>query len=156
MCANQCNDDRFNAIAKAKTALIESTNISSSNDEMNVLDNLLFRCYQMGWLNKYKVIFGFSEAIKYLEQGKLLARRYWLTDKFVVKQNVNEVGVSIIPNMTSLPKEAKNIILARRNPQLTYINQMLSIDVNGIAESYIPSSEDIFAKDWYIVNKETL
>lgn len=153
MCITQCNDDRFNAIAKAKKDLIESTNISSSNDEINVLDNLLFRCHQMGWLNKYNTLFGFSEVIKYLEQGKLLARRDWLTDKFIVKQNVNEVGVSIIPNMTSLPREAKNIILSRRNPKLTYINQMLIIDTNGVAESYIPSSEDIFAKDWYIVNK---
>ena len=32
---------------------MNSTNIESSPDEMKVLDNMLFRCWQMGWLDKY-------------------------------------------------------------------------------------------------------
>ena len=41
-------DGRFEVITKAKKAIIDSTNIESSADEMKVLDNFLFRCWQMG------------------------------------------------------------------------------------------------------------
>lgn len=44
-------DSRFELINKAKELLIENTNISDSPDEMAVIDNILFRCWQMGWLN---------------------------------------------------------------------------------------------------------
>lgn len=47
-------DGRFGIIAKAKEDLIKSTNIETSEDEMKVLDNFLFRCWQMGWLRKYE------------------------------------------------------------------------------------------------------
>lgn len=52
---NVCGDNRFEIIAKAKQDLLESTNIQSSKDEMKVLDNFLFRCWQMGWLDKYGI-----------------------------------------------------------------------------------------------------
>ena len=48
-----CGDNRFEIIAKAKEALIESTNIENSLEEMAVRDNFLFRCWQMGRLDKY-------------------------------------------------------------------------------------------------------
>lgn len=48
-----CGDGRFEIIEKAKQAIIESTNIETSPEEMAVLDNILFRCWQMGWLDKY-------------------------------------------------------------------------------------------------------
>lgn len=48
-----CDDNRFKIIEKAKRHLIEATNIETSQDEMKVLDSFLFRCWQMGWLNKY-------------------------------------------------------------------------------------------------------
>jgi hypothetical protein len=47
-----CNDNRFNLIAKYKAKLIEATNIETSQDEMAVIDNILFRMWQMGWLDK--------------------------------------------------------------------------------------------------------
>lgn len=34
--------------------LLESTNINTDKEEMQVLDNFLFRCWQMGWLEKYE------------------------------------------------------------------------------------------------------
>ena len=52
--ANVCGDNRFEVIAMAKEALLDSTNISESPDEMKVLDNFLFRCWQMGWLDRYE------------------------------------------------------------------------------------------------------
>ena len=47
------SDNRFDIIEKAKKDIMNSTNIESSPDEMKVLDNMLFRCWQMGWLDKY-------------------------------------------------------------------------------------------------------
>ena len=47
-----CGDNRFEIIAKAKADLLEGTNIETDEAEMAVLDNILFRCWQMGWLNE--------------------------------------------------------------------------------------------------------
>ena len=48
-----CGDNRFEIIKKAKKELLGSTNIDTSKDEMKVIDNFLFRCWQMGWLERY-------------------------------------------------------------------------------------------------------
>ena len=48
-----CGDNRFIIIERAKEDILQSTNIESSKDEMKVLDNFLFICWQMGWLDKY-------------------------------------------------------------------------------------------------------
>ena len=47
-----CDDGRFELIEKYKLMLMESTNISDSKDELKVLDTILFRFWQMGWLDK--------------------------------------------------------------------------------------------------------
>ena len=49
-----CGDNRFEIIDKAKKDLIKITNIEMSPDEMKVIDNFLFRCWQMGWLDMYE------------------------------------------------------------------------------------------------------
>lgn len=46
------NDNRYELIGKYKKKLIESTNIETSEDEMKVIDNILFRMWQMGWLDR--------------------------------------------------------------------------------------------------------
>lgn len=73
------NDDRFEIIKKAKEKLIESTNIDTSPAEMAVIDNFLFRCWQMGWLSSIKetTICGIpiEEVVKILN-GIELERRY--------------------------------------------------------------------------------
>lgn len=51
-----CTDNRFEIIEKAKKHILEATNINTSEDEMKVLDSFLFRCWQMGWLDKYSSI----------------------------------------------------------------------------------------------------
>lgn len=48
-----CTDNRFEIIEKAKRDILDVTNIDTSLDEMKVLDSFLFRCWQMGWLDKY-------------------------------------------------------------------------------------------------------
>lgn len=48
--ADMCGDNRFEIIEAAKKDLIEATNIETSPEEMAVLDNVLFRMWQMDWL----------------------------------------------------------------------------------------------------------
>lgn len=43
-------DDRWKIIYEAKDKLLEDTNIESRPDEMKVIDDILFRMWQMGWL----------------------------------------------------------------------------------------------------------
>ncbi len=50
-----CGDNRFELIKKYKDKLVEATNIEMAKDEMNVIDNILFRFWQMGWLDKLEV-----------------------------------------------------------------------------------------------------
>lgn len=47
-------DNRFTIIQKAKEHIIDATNISTSLDEMKVLDSFLYRCWQLGWLDRYE------------------------------------------------------------------------------------------------------
>lgn len=49
-----CGDDRFELIAKARARLLDATNIESRPEEVAVLDNILFRCWQMGWLDQLR------------------------------------------------------------------------------------------------------
>ena len=51
-----CDDNRFRLIEHYKQKLIESTNIETSPAEMKVLDNILYRIWQMGWLPDLKGI----------------------------------------------------------------------------------------------------
>lgn len=73
--ADICGDNRFEIISRAKEALIESTNIEDSPKEMAVLDNFLFRCWQMGWLDKYKA--GEQEYVdELLKQLEVVEKEY--------------------------------------------------------------------------------
>lgn len=47
-----CTDNRFKLIKKYKQELVNATNIETSPEEMVVIDNILFRFWQMGWLEK--------------------------------------------------------------------------------------------------------
>ena len=60
--SNCCVDNRFAIIKLAKEDLIKSTNIESDKEEMKVIDNILYRCWQMGWLEKYEDIINKHEA----------------------------------------------------------------------------------------------
>lgn len=72
ICETMAGDNRFEIIAKAKQAILEGTNIDTSEDEMKVLDNFLFRCWQMGWLDKYddKVLAWMPLPKPYREDGE--------------------------------------------------------------------------------------
>ena len=54
--SDMIDDNRFALIKKYKQRLIEGTNIESSHEEMEVLDSILFRFWQMGWLDKLEEV----------------------------------------------------------------------------------------------------
>lgn len=99
--------------------------------------------------------FGFGNVIQFLKEGKSCRRSSW-NDKgmFIVKQIPAHITSDIIPNMQSIPQSAKDILMKRENPHIDYTNQMLIINQDGKADSWIPSSSDVFAKDWEVLLDE--
>ena len=94
----------------------------------------------------------FGKAIEVLKSGKAIRRTGWHgKGMFVVKQVPSHITGDIIPNMQSLPQSAKDILMSRDNPHIDYTNQMLIINPDGRADSWVPSSSDIFAEDWEVV-----
>ena len=96
--------------------------------------------------------FNFGCAIEHLKTGKAIRRSGWNgKGLFVVKQVPAHITGDIIPNMQSLPQSAKDILMKRENPHIDYTNQMLIINPDGRADSWVPSVSDVFAEDWEVV-----
>lgn len=97
----------------------------------------------------------FGKAIKALKNGKAIYRSGWNgKGLFVIKQVPASINGDIIPIMQSLPQAAKDLLMARENPHIDYTNQMLIINKDGRADSWVASSSDTFAEDWAIVGEE--
>lgn len=96
-------------------------------------------------------VFSFGIALKMLEHGHLLCRSGWNGKNLVVfKQVPNDIGTDTIPNMKSLPADAKNHIMNTMK-RIDYTSQCLIYNGNtGRADSWVPSVSDIFAKDWML------
>lgn len=104
-------------------------------------------CATTGYLN-------FGHVIYFLKEGKACRRSGWSgKGLFIVKQIPTHITGEIIPNMQSLPQSAKDILMSRENPHIDYTNQILIIHPDGRADSWIPSSSDIFAEDWEIIDE---
>lgn len=98
--------------------------------------------------------YNFGTAIRFLKAGGAVRRAGWNgKGLFVVKQVPAYISADIIPNMQSLPQSAKGIIMARAEPHIAYTNQMLIIHPDGRADSWVPSSSDVFAEDWELVTE---
>lgn len=98
--------------------------------------------------------FNFGYVIKFLKDGKACRRSGWSgKGLFIVKQIPAHITEEIIPNMQSLPQSAKNILMSRENPHIDYTNQMLIIHPDGRADSWVPSSSDVFAEDWEVIDE---
>ncbi len=96
----------------------------------------------------------FGGAIELLKSGLAVRRKGWNgKGLFVVKQVPSHITEDIIPKMQSLPQIAKDILMKRENPHIDYTNQMLIINPDGRADSWVPSSSDVFAEDWEIVDE---
>lgn len=96
----------------------------------------------------------FGGAIDLLKAGFAVRRKGWNgKGLFVVKQIPAHITGDIIPNMQSLPQIAKDILMNRENPHIDYTNQMLIINPDGRADSWVPSVSDVFAEDWEIARE---
>ena len=80
--AELCTDNRFELIEKYKQKLIEATNITDALDEMTVIDNILFRFWQMGWLDRLEQSescwIPVSEQLPHDEDNVLVTRYFTL------------------------------------------------------------------------------
>ena len=93
----------------------------------------------------------FGQVIEALKEGKAVQRAGWNgKGLFVIKQVPTVIGADIIPNMQSLPQAAKDILMSREVPEIKYTNQMLIVNPDGRADSWVPSSSDVFAEDWQL------
>ena len=97
-----CGDNRFEIIQKAKAALLAYTNIDRSPDEMAVLDSILFRAWQMGWLDKYET--DYKERMK--KEYWQLRERYDKLQEMITKYDAGTLDFT--PNCEmDLLKEQK-------------------------------------------------
>lgn len=96
--------------------------------------------------------FSFGVAVNLLKQGFTVRRQGWNgKNMFVIKQVPAHIESDIIPNMQSLPKSAKDLILNGKG-FIDYTSQCLIYNGNtGRADSWVPSISDVFADDWEIV-----
>lgn len=98
--------------------------------------------------------YDFGTAVKFLKAGGAVRRAGWNgKGLFVVKQVPSHITADIIPNMQSLPQSAKDILMSRENPHIDYTNQMLIINPDGRADSWVPSVSDVFAEDWELITE---
>ena len=97
-----CTDDRFELIEKAKAKLLEATNIEMRPDEMAVIDSILFRCWQMGWLDQLResAALGGGECEWELEHSGTLYDKWRCSEcKFLfVEPRCDQGYMDLVPN----------------------------------------------------------
>lgn len=107
-----------------------------------------------------KYSMNFTEVIEGLQQGHNYTRSLWNGKKFITLQIPADISRDIIPKMTSLNDEAKELLLDHGDGMIHYRNQVLQVsfdndDRQNIATYYIPTWEDIFADDWVWSDTDT-
>lgn len=161
--AYKCADkflDRMNIEYSAEIDKFEKDYVFVESDKFNELP-LLTRVSlyaqnmtQKQYCDLLQGGFDFGTALKLLEAGAAVRRNGWNgKGMFIVKQIPAHITADIIPGMQSLPQIAKDIILKRDDAHIDYTNQMLIINKDGRADSWVPSSSDCFSKDWEIVTE---
>lgn len=98
----------------------------------------------------------FGLAIEALKLGDCIARKGWNgKGMFVCKQVPSIIDSIIIPKMQSLPDSAKKLLLDISMEPIQYCNQMIIVKNNStgnrMIDSWVASSSDTFAEDWYIL-----
>ena len=97
----------------------------------------------------------FSEVLDALKEGKALTNaRLSYKGGFIVRQVPQSISKEIIPKMTSLPEEAKQVLKDRGD--IHFHDQVLLFLWSPMQEahmvtSYIPTWYDIFDETWTIL-----
>lgn len=115
-----CGDNRFELIKKYKDRLIESTNIETSPEEVAALDNILFRMWQMGWLDSLEALENYKKIktlmdkynIKNVDElehiilndatGEQAFREYFETNVMPYRNIEKELGISLVTLIKAL------------------------------------------------------
>ena len=121
---------------------------------MDDYSSVLFKLISLLGLNLDEdVPMSFGEAIVALEQGHAVQREGWNgKGLFIVKQIPAKIEGLIIDKIQSLPQSCKDLLKEREGvPHIDYTNQMLIINPDGRADSWVASSSDTFAHDWHIL-----
>jgi hypothetical protein len=95
----------------------------------------------------------FSTAINALNDGYIIYREGWNGKNiFVFKQVPATIASEVVPKMTSLHDAAKTLIADSDTKGISYENQCLIYNTKtGVANSWVPSSSDMFANDWHVL-----
>ena len=148
---NLCDDNRIITIEKAKQALIKGTNIEDSPEEMKVLDNILFRCWQMGWLDRYdpqkkqpitedKIKAWLDMWEGYIDADMIARMKYRVIDirNVQLSQAATDINVGhkaaghgsnvpMQPNIPPMPSNTSNALKALNSVNATQFNALDSI-----------------------------
>jgi len=137
---------KFNELPTIVGAMLYAQN-SIQNEYLGLLKNRICLAKNKPMENSLS----FDVAIHLLKAGYAIRRAGWNgKGMFVIKQIPAHITGDIIPNMQSLPQSAKDILMSRDNPHIDYTNQMLIVNTDGRADSWVPSSSDVFAEDWEV------
>lgn len=102
-------------------------------------------------MNKELKLLNYGQAIEALEKGECISRKGWNgKNMFICKQVPSEIYCNIIPKMSSLPQKAKDILFDR-NKSIFYDSQMIIVTEDSRINSWVASSSDTFAKDYYVI-----
>ena len=90
------------------------------------------------------------------KQGHVVYRDNWETGTYLFLREENQVSLSIVPTMTSLPLAVKGLLIQKLKDDSTY--DVISFDAqyailrpdNSIC-SWAPTNEDILAEDWKVL-----
>ena len=100
-------------------------------------------------MNKEQELLTYGQAVELLEKGECISRKGWNgKNMFICKQVPSEIYCNIIPKMSSLPQKAKDILYSR-DKSIFYDNQMIIVTEDNRINSWVASSSDTFAKDYY-------
>ena len=108
-----CNDNRFELIEKYKQKLIEATNIETIKDEMAVLDDVLFRLWQMKWLDKLEKYDRQQAEIEKLKDD-LLESNIEIAELYKCKFSAEDVAQNIVIAKTEAYKEFVELLCEDR------------------------------------------
>ena len=103
----------------------------------------------------------FVAAIQKACDGEMITRLDWAMSSgdnvsFVFRQVPSNIGLEIVPKMTSLPEKVKTELLLRRK-ELQYQNQFAYVtdsEESSSISGWRPNQEDKEAKDWVVLERD--
>ena len=147
------NSDKFNKLDERAQLDLSEQELSMKGYSARLNTRLSYLVTNPADLQS-EVEFGIGELIELCEEGFAIRRSSWigeLANCIIVKQIPADIQEATIPNMQSLPIKAKELIRDTCK-ELHYRNQLIIINLEtGVTSYWYPNSEDLFAKDYIIV-----